>query len=221
MKKGYLIDSILDTAGQKGTGKWTSVESLDRGVALPTITSAVFARYTATEKPLRAELAKLYREKILVKKPPQNAFVKTLDDALYVAIISTYAQGFHLIQAAAIEEGWQVDLGEVARIWQGGCIIRAKLLTTIHEAYQKKSDQQRHLFVIPNIARAMKKSHKHLRELVSLAAQSGIPTPAFGASWYFSHDPRTPSAIIQARDYFGAHTYERIDRPGIFHTIWK
>lgn len=225
LSRGYLIDHIRDTAGQKGTGKWTSVESLDRGIALPTITEAVFARYTSAEKELRTTLQKSYREKISVKKPSLNTFTKTLESALYSAIISSYAQGFHLIATAAREEDWQIDLGEVARIWQGGCIIRAKLLTTIHAAYQTKTDQKQHLFALKNIVSAMKKSRVPLRNIVSLTAAAGIPASTFAVSLHYFEamtQANSSANMIQGlRDYFGAHTYERTDREGTYHTNWN
>ncbi len=225
LTKGYLIDSILDTAQQKGTGKWTSVESLDRGIALPTITEGVFARCTSAEKKLRITLSTLYREKKTFKTISKKSFLPILEQAFSAAIISCYAQGFHLIERTAREEGWRINLAEVARIWQGGCIIRAKLLTTIHAAYQQKNNQSLHLLSIPSIARLVKQHRKGLREFVSLTVRTGIPIPAFAASLNYIEamtQARSSANMIQAlRDYFGAHTYERTDRAGVFHTEWN
>ena len=231
---GYLIDNILDRAGAKGTGAWTSADALERGMAIPSITEAVFARSISAAKDERVKLSKLYNQKIASKRMPIGKFQTLLEDALYVAMISCYAQGYELIRAAATAEGWKINLAEVSRIWEGGCIIRAKLLNVLHAAYQQNPPseggvggvlaQTPHLFAIPGIIKLMKKCVPDLREFVSLSGASGISTPVFAASLFYFQDMTTaklPANMIQGlRDFFGAHTYERLDKPGSFHTDW-
>lgn len=217
----YLIDAILDKANNKGTGKWTAIDALDRGIAIPTITEAVNARYISTDRKTRVALNNVFRHKN-PKKQSKKVPIQILEDALYTAILSTFAQGFDLIQKASQEEGWHIKISEIARIWQGGCIIRAKLLDVlaIHLSSSKK-----HLFLVPAIAVLLKKNIPTLRTLVSKTTKTGMALPAFSASlWYFESmiETQLPANMIQGlRDYFGAHTYERIDIPGSFHTRWS
>ena len=224
-KKGEccLIYNILDTASNKGTGKWASIDALDRGIAIPTITQAVYARYISTEKNIRVKLNKQYPHKHPKKIQSQTAFIRLLEDALYVAIISTFAQGFDMIERAAQEEHWNINMAEIARIWEGGCIIRSKLLNVFHIHMKKHTGK--HVFLIPAVASLMNKHQKKLRTLVADATTTGIPLPAFGSSlFYFESmtEKRLPANMIQGlRDYFGSHTYERIDDTGSFHTIWS
>jgi len=222
-KEGYLIDYILDTAGQKGTGRWTAITALENGVALPSITEAVFARTMSSQKPLRKKLSKLYKTPSTKKPLPLNEFTKLLQKALYAGMLSSYAQGYDLIQATAQQESWDINLAEVSRIWEGGCIIRAKILNFLHEAY-KKTKGQPHLFEIREIAKGMQKSIPSLRKINAIASLNALPTPALcTAQSYFDYITRENSSanMIQAlRDNFGAHTYERTDKKGTFHTDW-
>lgn len=220
-----VIYSILDEASSKGTGKWASIDALDRGVAIPTITQAVFARYISTEKKERIVLEQIYNTTYSKSTVSKERFVRMLDDALYAGIFSIFAQGYDLIQNASAEEGWDIDLAEVSRIWEGGCIIRASLLNVLHVAYGAHKSKHAHVFAIPTVAGIMKKHIPKLRSLVSLSAELGFPVPAYSSSLsYFESmtEDRLPANVIQGlRDYFGAHTYERIDKPGTFHTDWE
>lgn len=221
--KIFLVDRVLDLAGSKGTGKWTSEDSLNRGVSLPTITQAVFERYASTKKNERVVLQKKYPSRV---KTPMGLvkFNSLIEDALFAAIISSYAQGFELIKEAAREEKWKIDLAEVARIWQGGCIVRAKFLETLHTAYEKNKDDDVHMFALPQVVKILKPSLPALRELVSATAMSGVSTPCLSSALYYFESAsraRSSANLIQAmRDYFGAHTYERTDRKGVFHSSW-
>jgi len=223
-KKGYLIDKILDRAGSKGTGQWTSVDALQRGLSIESITEAVFARYESAAKADRVALAKLYPQKAAYKKPPLKTFVKLLENALYAAMISSYAQGYDLIQKTAIEEHWNINIAEITRIWEGGCIIRAKLLHVIYDAYSQSKLKNSPLLAVPGIVKLMKKNVPDLRTFVRVAGGSGISIAGFtSALFYFQNmtSKELPANFIQGlRDYFGAHTYERTDREGTFHTAW-
>lgn len=220
-----LIDVILDKASQKGTGRWTAIDALERGTSIPTLTEAVFARSVSERKEERLALAKIYRNTKKVPKPPLPAFVRLLESALYAGMLSTYAQGFDLIHATSKEEKWQIDLGEISRIWEGGCIIRAKLLNVLHTNYAHLQGEAPHLLALPNVRRTMRKNIPHLRTLVAIASAHGVPIPALASAlYYFESITRDclPANFIQGlRDYFGAHTYKRIDREGTFHTDWK
>lgn len=222
-KKGYLVDHILDKAGQKGTGRWTAIDSLERAVALPTITEAVFARITSGDKETRTKLSKIYQAPTKKKSIALNKFIPLLRDALYAAMLSSYAQGYDLIQKAAAEEKWEINLSEVSRIWEGGCIIRAEILNTLHSAYLKSS-KAKHLFEIKSLATQLQKDMPKLRKVVSFAAENAVAIPSLStAQSYFEAMTNADSSanLIQGlRDYFGAHTYERIDRKGTFHTDW-
>ena len=224
-ERACLIYKILDTASNKGTWKWTSIDALDRGVAVPSIAQAVFARYVSTEKQERKKLEKLYKTSYKKKTIAKTRFTRTLEDALYAAMFSIFAQGYDLIQKAAKDEGWDIDMAEVSRIWQGGCIVRAQLLHVLHVAYRAHRNKQTHVFSVPTVAGIMKKHVPKLRSVVSFAADAKIPTPAFSSSLYYFEsmtEDRLPANVIQGlRDYFGAHTYERIDKPGTFHTDWE
>lgn len=224
-KKGFLIDSILDRAGSKGTGMWASVDALNRGISVSSITEAVFSRYLSAAKESRVALATLYPQKKGAKKMPLKKFTAVLENALYGAMISCYAQGYDVIQKTAAEEGWDVNLGEVSRIWEGGCIIRAKLLNVLHDAYQQTTKKNSALLAIPKIVVLMKKHVTDLRTLVSAAVVTGVSVPAFASALFYCQDTTSaelPANFIQGlRDYFGAHTYERRDRAGSFHTPWS
>ena len=222
-KKGYLIDYILDKAGQKGTGRWTAIDALERAVALPTVTEAVFARITSGEKDTRKRLNKIYSKAKVKNKIPLNKFISKLGDALYAGMLSSYAQGYHLIQKTAAEEGWEIDLSEVSRIWEGGCIIRADILNFLHKAYAK--NQNKHLFEIKDISNGMIKTIPKLREICGYAQSNGVAIPALSTSLaYFemmTNENSSANLIQGLRDYFGAHTYERTDKKGSYHTEWN
>jgi len=223
LMQGYLIDHILDKAGQKGTGKWTAIDALDRGVALPTITSAVYARYNSNIKKVREQVSQFYREPEYTKDIPLDKFVAQLENALYTGMLCAYAEGYTLIQKAAKDEGWKINMAELARIWEGGCIIRAKILTLIHGAYNR-CEPDTHLFEIPEIISELKKSIIDLRSTVAYLSEQGTHTFAMPAALsYFESITRKESSanFIQGlRDFFGAHTYERKDTEGTFHTQW-
>lgn len=222
---GYLIDYILDKAEQKGTGKWTGKDSLDRGITLSTITEAVYARTVSAQKKLREKLISLSKKPAQEKKSISEAEVHTLEQALYNAMLTCYAQGFDLIHAAAREQGWDINLPEIARIWEGGCIIRAKILNELHAAFSDKNYASSHLYEIPVISEAMSGTIEDLRTIVKFSVEHAIPAPCLtSALVYFDSITRaqTSANFIQGlRDYFGAHTYERTDREGIFHTKWS
>lgn len=222
-KKGYLIDFIKDAAKQKGTGAWTSLDALYDHTALPTITEAVFARLISADTTKRQKLSKLYKKVKINKKLPLIKFTKLLEDALYSSILSTYAQGYALIQTASQKNKWEINPAEISRIWEGGCIIRAKILNFIHKAFAKNSEK--HLFEISDVATGLKKSLPALREIVATSAKSGIAVSAMATALsYFDAitNNQTPANFIQGlRDFFGAHTYQRTDKEGAFHTIWE
>ena len=222
--KGYLLDHILDRAGSKGTGQWASVDALQRGTSITSITEAVFARYESADKNDRMNLSKLYPKKSYLKKIPLKLFIPLLENALYVAMISAYAQGYNLIQKTAVEEKWNVNIAELTRIWEGGCIIRAKLLNVLHKAYTQSNLKDSALLAVPEIIKLMKRNVKDLQTFVGVIGGSGISISGFSSTlFYFQNmtSKETPANFIQGlRDYFGAHTYERTDRDGTFHTSW-
>ncbi|MDN4526018.1 NADP-dependent phosphogluconate dehydrogenase [Fictibacillus fluitans] len=219
-----LVDVILDTAGQKGTGKWTSQSALDLGVPLPIITESVFSRFISAMKEERVKASKV------LSGPERQAFegnreelVEAVRKALYMSKICSYAQGFAQMRAASDEFDWNLQYGNIAMIFRGGCIIRAQFLQKIKEAYDRDAGLTNLLLdsyfkdIVGNYQGA-------LREVLSLAIQSGIPVPAFSSAlaYYDSYRTETlPANLLQAqRDYFGAHTYQRLDKEGIFHTEW-
>lgn len=224
-KKGYLLDYILDSAGQKGTGRWVAIDALERGVVLPTITESVYARSVSAFKADRVKLAKLFKKPKVKKPMPLATFTKLLEDALYAGMISSYAQGFELIRAAAKEQKWSINFAEVARIWEGGCIIRATLLNFLHKAFMSAKGKPVHLFEIKEVRKAMQTNLIALRKTVSVGAETGVPVPCLGVSLaYFESitSANLPANFLQGlRDFFGAHTYERVDKKCIFHTPWS
>ncbi|XP_077223756.1 6-phosphogluconate dehydrogenase, decarboxylating 2-like isoform X1 [Tasmannia lanceolata] len=225
---GYLVDKVLDKTGMKGTGKWTVQQAADLSVAAPTIASSLDARFLSGLKEERVAAAKVFKEggfsDILSDQHVDKA--KLIDDvrqALYSAKICSYAQGMNLIRAKSIEKGWDLKLGELARIWKGGCIIRAIFLDRIKKAYDRNADLP-NLLVDPEFAKEIIDRQSAWRRVVCLAINSGISTPGMSTSLaYFDsyRRDRLPANLVQAqRDYFGAHTYERTDIPGAFHTEW-
>lgn len=223
-RKGNLIDYILDKAGQKGTGRWTAIDGLERGAVIPAIAESVFARGISSFKEQRITLGKAYKKPLLTPKVSLKNFKKSLEHALYAAMITVYAQGFDLIRLAAKEQGWKIDFAELARIWQGGCIIRADLLSFLHQAFLKNKNSP-HLLAIKEIQKTMMSHLNDFRQVASMGHLHGVPGPAFAATLsYFEAmtSEHLPANFIQGlRDFFGAHTYERIDKKGIFHTEWN
>jgi 6-phosphogluconate dehydrogenase len=218
-----LIDSIVDAAGQKGTGKWTTQAALDLGVAIPTITAAVDARIMSSQRATRLMAAKVFPPAPKPIKTGKKAAIADIRAALYASKICSYAQGFVLLAEASKSFGYGVKLGEMARIWKGGCIIRAVFLDRIKQAFDRDPNLP-NLLLDKDFAKAMKTRAESWRKTVHLGVKLGIALPAMSASLaYFDgfRRARTPANLIQGqRDFFGAHTYERLDREGIFHTEW-
>lgn len=219
-----LVDVILDTAGQKGTGKWTSQSALDLGVPLPIITESVFARFISSMKQERVEASKvLTGPEAKPFEGDREAFIESIRKALYLSKICSYAQGFAQMRAASEEYNWDLSYGEIAMIFRGGCIIRAQFLQKIKEAYDRDPGLK-NLLLDPYFKGIAQSYQQSLREIISAAVLNGIPVPSFSAALSYFDSYRTetlPANLIQAqRDYFGAHTYQRIDKEGIFHTEW-
>lgn len=218
----YMVDVILDVAGQKGTGKWTSQNALDLGVSTPTITSAVFERYLSSYKAERVAASKVISGPAAPAAPAQD-FAESIRKALYASKICAYAQGFSLLHAAAEKYGWELNLGNIAKIFRGGCIIRAQFLNRITEAYEK-NPKIANLLLDDYFKEIVERYQSAWREVVVAAVNAGIPVPAFTSALAYFDSYRTADLsanLLQAqRDYFGAHTYERIDKPGFFHTKW-
>lgn len=218
----YVVDIILDTAGQKGTGKWTAIESLNQGIPLTLIGEAVFARFLSALKEERVEASKQLQGETI---DSQLITTDNIKDALYAAKIISYAQGFSLIRSAATEYEWNIDYGEVAAIWRGGCIIRSVFLNDITKAFQN-NPQLKNLMLDDFFKEEIHKRQKSLRKVVSFAVANGIPVPTLSAAvnYYDGYRrERLPANLLQAqRDFFGAHTYERLDkdRGTFFHTNW-
>ncbi|KPL59679.1 NADP-dependent phosphogluconate dehydrogenase [Rossellomorea vietnamensis] len=219
-----MVDVILDKAGQKGTGKWTSQSALDLGVSLPIITESVFARFISAIKDERVKASKMLKGPDT--KPfdgDKKALVESIRKALYMSKICSYAQGFAQMRSASDEYKWDLEYGDIAMIFRGGCIIRAQFLQKIKEAYDRESNLT-NLLLDPYFKEIVESYQYALREVISVAVQNGVPVPGFSAalSYYDSYRTETlPANLIQAqRDYFGAHTYERVDKEGIFHTEW-
>ena len=218
-----LVDVIVDSAGQKGTGKWTSQTALDLGVPIPTIDAAVCARYLSAFKDERVKASKVLAGPKPKKVNDVEKLLKELHDALYTSKIMSYAQGMALLRVASQEYGYDLTLSEMARIWEGGCIIRAALLGKISNAF-KKNPQLPNLLMDGAFTEIVNAGQCSCRYVTKLARDIAVPTPAFNASldWYDAYRAeRVPANMIQGlRDFFGAHTYKRIDKEGTFHTEW-
>jgi|UniRef100_UPI004049B7A2 6-phosphogluconate dehydrogenase len=223
--KKPFVDVVLDTAGQKGTGKWTSTNALDMGVPAPTIAEAVFARCISAIKEERVAASKILKGPKAKYKGSKNALVKAIHDALYCSKICSYAQGFQLMREAQKEYNWKLNFGQIAQIWRGGCIIRAAFLQKITEAYAR-DPKLANLLLDPYFNKMVQKAQANWRKVVALAAECGVPAPTFSSSlaYYDSYrSARLPANLLQAqRDYFGAHTYERVDqkRDKFYHIDW-
>lgn len=220
-----LLDKILDTAGQKGTGKWTGINALELGIPVTLISEAVFARCLSALKEERIAAAKIFPKERKVFTGDKEQAIAAIHDALYASKIISYAQGYMLMRQAAKQYHWQLHYGDIALIWRGGCIIRSQFLENIKQAFDKKADLE-NLLLDDFFAIAIKKAEMGWRKAVMLGIEWKIPTPAFSSALAFYDgycSEQLPANLLQAqRDYFGAHTYERIDRPRgeFFHTNW-
>ncbi len=219
-----LVDVILDTAGQKGTGKWTSQNALDLGVPLPIITESVFARFISAMKDERVKASQV------LSGPSAEGFngdkqelIEAVRKALYLSKIISYAQGFAQMRVASEEYNWNLNYGEIAMIFRGGCIIRAQFLQKIKDAYDRDG-QLANLLLDPYFKEIAEGYQSSLRKVISVAIEKGIPVPCFSSAIAYYDSYRTdtlPANLLQAqRDYFGAHTYQRVDKEGTFHTNW-
>jgi 6-phosphogluconate dehydrogenase len=232
--EGFLVDKILDVAGAKGTGKWMSQLALDLGVPSTLVTTAVFARGLSAQKEARVRASQTLRGPSADSNPEMTslcksmvkdraAFVEAVRQALYASKIVSYAQGFVQLQAASAEHDWGLDYGNAALLWRGGCIIRAKFLDRIKEAFDADPNLE-NLLLNPFFKQAVDKAQDSWRSVVAAASILGVPVPAFSTAlcYYDGYRmARLPANLLQAqRDYFGAHTYQRTDRAGTFHTEW-
>lgn len=219
-----LVEVILDKAGQKGTGKWTSKNALDLGVPLPLITESVFARFISSLKDERVKASKVFSGPAKTEvSESKEELVEAIRQALYMSKIVSYAQGFAQMRAASEENNWDLKYGDIAMIWRGGCIIRANFLQKIKEAYDRDGDLP-NLMLDPYFKEIVEGYQASLRKVVSLAVQHGVAVPTFASAIAYYDSYRSedlPANLIQAqRDYFGAHTYERKDKDGVFHSQW-
>jgi 6-phosphogluconate dehydrogenase len=219
-----LVDMILDKAGSKGTGKWTSQDAMDLPVPVPVIDMAVSSRDLSTFKDERTQAAALYKTTAAKIEVASEVFIQQLEDALYFASIICYAQGLAMLYKASTELDMQIPIPEVVRVWRGGCIIRSSQLDIFYSAFQT-NPQLANILLDANIAQLLQTKRQHMRNIIMHAAQTGYPIAGLMAALsYFDayRNERLPTNLIQAqRDYFGAHTYQRIDAPGSFHTEWQ
>ncbi|WP_159722468.1 NADP-dependent phosphogluconate dehydrogenase [Enterococcus sp. CSURQ0835] len=219
-----IVDVILDAAGNKGTGKWTSQQALDLGVPLPLITESVFARFISAYKDERVAASK-----VLAGPTPyqyegnKEELIEKIRQALYFSKIMSYAQGFSQLRQASKEFGWELPFGEIAKIWRAGCIIRAQFLQKITDAYDQEPELA-NLMLDDYFQDIAARYQQAVRDVVGIAVQAGIPVPTFSSAITYYDSYRAehlPANLIQAqRDYFGAHTYERLDKPGVYHYSW-
>jgi 6-phosphogluconate dehydrogenase len=220
-----LVEMILDTAGQKGTGKWTIMNAVENTIVISTINAAVEARILSSMKDKRVSASKELQGPKAEISADKAALVKKVHDALFASKIISYAQGLDLITAMSAEKGWNLDLSKIAAIWRGGCIIRARFLNDITDAYRADPSLS-NLMLAPFFKNLLNEFQQNWREVISMATLAGIPVPAFSASLGYYDSYRSavlPANLLQAqRDFFGAHTYERTDKPRgeMFHTDW-
>jgi 6-phosphogluconate dehydrogenase len=222
--KDYLVDHILDKAGSKGTGKWTSQDAMDLPVSIPTIDMAVAMRDLSVYKDQRVQASKLYGTEIEKTTVPSAEFIQDVEDALYFTFVIAYAQGLSVLAKASVDYKMDIPLADVVSIWKGGCIIRSSLLYQFDKAYADNA-------ILPNIllhqtiADVLRQKESGLRKTISLAINAKVPVAAMSSALaYFDAycSERLPVNLIQAqRDFFGAHTYQRIDKEGVFHTEWN
>ena len=219
-----LVDVILDKAGQKGTGRWMGENALELGISIPTILAAVNGRIISSQKEERVSASSLLTGPTKKYEGSSQKLIDATRDALYVSKICSYAQGMSLLKKASVEYGYNMDLGSIAKIWRAGCIIRARLLNDITSAFNRNRDLP-NLLVDDVFRESVNARQESWRFVIHTAIESGIPMPAMSASlaYYDSYrSERLPANLIQAqRDFFGAHTFERIDKPGIFHADWE
>jgi 6-phosphogluconate dehydrogenase len=219
-----MVDVILDTAGEKGTGRWTSATALDLGVPAQTIATAVFARMMSARKAERVAASKVLPGPDTEFGGDPGAFIADIRDALYASKICSYAQGFQLLKAADEHYGWHLDFGSIASVWRAGCIIRARFLSKIKEEFDRDAALP-NLLLGPYFVAAVREAAPGWRRVVAAAAETGVPVPAFSSALAYYDSYRAavlPANLLQAqRDYFGAHTYRRVDREGVFHTDWE
>ncbi|WP_147106979.1 NADP-dependent phosphogluconate dehydrogenase [Nesterenkonia populi] len=230
-----LVDVVVDSAGQKGTGRWTAISGLEVGSPVTTIAESVFARSISSQREVRSVTSQIFgagitgavsAEDLYGTGDARQEFVEDVRKALYASKLVSYAQGFDMLTAAGREYGWQLDMRTIASLWRAGCIIRADLLDTIMRAYDAPAGQQPvNLLLAPEFTEAIAECLPAWRRVVAAAATYGVPAPVFSSAlaYYDSlRAERLPAALTQGlRDYFGAHTYQRIDKPGTFHTRWS
>ena len=229
-----LVDVIVDSAGQKGTGRWTAISGLEVGSPVTAIAESVFARSISSQRELRSETNEVFPSGLDENAPEvpyqeegtQQTFVEDVRKALYASKLVAYAQGLDMLVSAADEYGWDLDLKSIASLWRAGCIIRADLLDTIMKAYDAApEDRPQNLLLAEEFTEAINECLPSWRRVVAAAATYGVPAPVFSSSlsYYDSlRRDRLPAALIQGqRDYFGAHTYQRVDKEGTFHTLWS
>jgi len=218
-----LVDMILDKAGSKGTGKWTSQDAMDLGLPIPVIDMAVSMRELSAYKDERTQIAAIYKTSPVDVPVPKEVFIQQAHDALYFAVILSYTQGLAMLHQASSELDMQIPLPEVVRVWRGGCIIRSSLLETFYAAFTK-NPQLSNLLLDAEIAQLLQAKRQNMRNVIIHAIHMGYPVAGLMAALsYFDayRSERLPTNLIQAqRDYFGAHTYQRIDTPGVFHSEW-
>ncbi len=222
------MDKILDTAGQKGTGKWTAINSLELGIPLTLIGEAVFARFLSALKSERVKASKVLagpQMQFNLNEDDKAAYIEAVHDALYASKIISYTQGYMLMRHAAVEYGWNLNYGGIALMWRGGCIIRSRFLGSIKQAYDNNA-QLESLLLDDFFQQAISDTQNGWRKTVARAVESGIPVPGFAAALTFYDGYRAetvPANLLQAqRDYFGAHTFEQVDQPRgeFFHYNW-
>jgi 6-phosphogluconate dehydrogenase len=224
--EGFLVDKVLDTAGQKGTGMWTAANALELGSPASAIAEAVFARALSALKEERVEASKLLKGPAVKQEQDRAELIAAIHDALYCSKICAYAQGFQLMAEAQREYGWKLDFGTIAQIWRGGCIIRARFLQKITDAYNR-APELKNLMLDEYFTSALHAGQHNWREVIALAVRNGIPVPAFGSSLAYFDGYRSaslPANLLQVqRDFFGAHTYERTDQPKgqFYHLDWS
>ncbi len=219
----YIVDKILDKAGNKGTGKWTSQSALDLGVPLPLITESVFARFISTYKDERVKASGMLSGPAAKFDGDKKEMIEKIRQALYFSKIMSYAQGFAQLRKASSEFDWDLPYADIAKIWRAGCIIRAQFLQKITDAFNKNPELE-NLLLDDYFVEITKNYQESVRDVVALAVQTGIPAPTYSSAiaYYDSYrSENLPANLIQAqRDYFGAHTYERTDKAGIYHYDW-
>jgi 6-phosphogluconate dehydrogenase len=219
----YLVDKILDTAKQKGTGKWMSQHALDLGVPTTLITEAVYARCLSAQKEARVRASKILSGPDKKFEGDRDQFIEDVRQALYASKLCSYAQGYVQLNSAAEHFGWKLNNGDIALLWRGGCIIRSTFLQDIKAAFDKNPELE-NLLLDDFFRNAVEKAQPSWRRVVATAVELGLPVPSFTAalSYYDGYrQARLPANLLQAqRDYFGAHTYQRIDKEGTFHTDW-